>query len=713
MQDFIEKITERLQSEELQGILEFHSKLCAVCDDEEKQKLLKRGEQNTIIILPLELDSDMVFAGLILPLLRQNKIDANDFAEYSSAFELANSVLSIENVDIEKSDDENIEKFRSMLVAMAKDIRVIILKLASELNNFRHIKKLSEEEQKKLHEETVDLYVPLASRLGLSYIKSELQDLDLSYTNPNEYKKLLKLLAEDNKIREIQMEKVRVELSQILKELGINGDIQARIKHVSSIYNKLHQKNYTINQLYDLLAMRVLVNNVNECYSVLGAVHTKYMPLDGRFKDYIARPKLNGYQSLHTTVLVEGKPLEIQIRTFEMHNHAEYGIAAHFLYKEKKNRIDNLDSRLLSIRKILENPNISSNQDLINELKTDVYSGEIFVQTPKGKILELPEFSTPVDFAYAIHSNIGNTCVGAKVNGKMVPLNKQLNNADVVEIITSANAKGPSKDWLSFVKSAGAKNKINQFFKKNDREDNIKKGKSMLEQSAKVKDVDLKVYMDDRWLDSVLSRYSLKNVEDMYAMIGCGAITTTQILNKLIAGYQQFNEEQKNEFVFKPSNYENQNKDVSSISELRSMLIKYAQCCNPVPGDEIIGFVSRGRGVTIHRKNCKAVKYLDADRLMPLSWNKSAEKTANFVANIQLLVKDANKMIANIVNKIAEQKISIVSINSKKLKDGDILIDIKVSITDKNAVEDLMNKLKNIANVYDVKRGNWWLKNWR
>lgn len=631
MQEFVDKISERVQGEELQKILDFHKKLSALCTDEEKQNLLKRGEQNTIIILPLELDCDIIFAGLLLPFLREKQINENMFTEYHSAFELANSVLSIENVDIEKSDDENIENFRSMLVAMAKDIRVIILKLASELNKFRHLKKLTEAEQRKLHEETIDLYVPLASRLGLSYIKSEFQDLDLSYTNPNEYRKLLKLLAEDNKIREVQMEKVKVELSQILKELGIQGDIQARIKHVSSIYNKIHQKNYTINQLYDLLAMRVLVNSVNECYSVLGAVHTKYMPLDGRFKDYIARPKPNGYQSLHTTVLVEGKPLEIQIRTFDMHNHAEYGIAAHFLYKEKKSRIDNLDSRLLSIRKILENPNISSNQDLINELKTDVYSGEIFVQTPKGKIIELPEFSTPVDFAYAIHSNVGNTCVGAKVNGKMVPLNKQLNNADIVEIITSTNAKGPSKDWLSFVKSSGAKNKINQFFKKNDREDNIKKGKSMLEQSAKIKDVDLKVYMDDRWLDGILNRYSLKNIEDMYAMIGCGAITTTQILNKLIAGYQQFNEDQKEEFIFKPLNLENQNKDVSSISELKSMLIKYAQCCNPVPGDEIIGFVSRGRGVTIHRKSCKAVKYLDADRLMPLSWNKTTEKIANFV----------------------------------------------------------------------------------
>ncbi|MBO7508625.1 MAG: bifunctional (p)ppGpp synthetase/guanosine-3',5'-bis(diphosphate) 3'-pyrophosphohydrolase, partial [Clostridia bacterium] len=585
--------------------------------------------------------------------------------------------------------------FRSMLVAMAKDIRVIILKLADVLNTSRHQKKLSQIEQAKLHKEVADLYIPLASRLGLSYIKSELQDLDLSFTQPNEYKKLMKILAEDSKEREDQMTKVKAELKLLLEDLGINGEIQGRLKHVSSIYNKIHQKNYKLSQLFDLVAVRVLVNSVNECYSVLGAVHTKYMPLDGRFKDYIARPKANGYQSLHTTVVAYGKPFEIQIRTFEMHNHAEYGIAAHFLYKEKKQKIDQLDGKLLWIRKIIENPNISSSTDLINELKTDVYSGEIFVQTPMGKILELPENSTPVDFAYEIHTNIGNTCVGAKVNGKMVPLNKTLNNADVVEIITSTNAKGPSKDWLSFVKSSGARNKINQFFKKMDKDDNIKKGKTMLEQSAKNKEVDLKKFLEDKILEDVFNRYSLKNLDDMYAMIGCGAITTTQILNRMIALYTQLDTAEK-EFVFKPITNSRSTEKGSSISELGSMLIKYAKCCNPVPGDEIVGFISRGRGVTIHRSDCKALKSLDADRLMPLSWNDEGTKDSNFVAGIRLVVKNTSGMLANIANKVAEQKINITSINSKNFGYDKTIVDVHVSVSSKTALEDLMIKLKNI-----------------
>ena len=456
--------------------------------------------------------------------------------------------------------------------------------------------------------------------------------------------------------------------------------------------------------MYDLTALRVLVNNVNECYSVLGAVHTKYMPLDGRFKDYIARPKANGYQSLHTSVVAFDKPLEIQIRTFDMHNHAEYGIAAHFLYKEHKKKIDSLDDKLLWIRKLIENSSGETEQDLVNELKTDIYSGEIFVQSPLGKIIELPEGSTPIDFAYSIHTNVGNTCVGAKINGKMVPLNKQLSNGDVVEIVTSSNAKGPSKDWLSFVKSSIAKNRINQFFKKFDKEDNIKKGKSMLEQSAKNKDVDLKKLLIDEYLDDVFQRYSLKNTDDMFAMIGCGAITTTQILNRLILLWTENNKEEK-DFVFRPVNVHNDDK-TSSIAELKSMLTKYAHCCNPVPGDEIVGFISRGRGVTIHRADCKSVKSLDADRLMKLSWNEEGSKNTNFVASLKLLVKNKSGILASITNKIAEQKINITNINSRNTKDDKTLVFVSVSLSSKSILDDLIKKLSNIQDVYDVSRSD-------
>ena len=700
MQNFMDTIKNRVGHIEATQIEKFFNKVNALCDTTKKQELFFEGQENTLIILPLELDYDIIFAGLILPLIRNNELNVDEFADYSSSINLVNSVLTIEKINL-VSDDELLS-FRSMLVAMAKDIRVIILKLADILNKSRHMKNMTSEEQYIHHKQVNDLYIPLASRLGLSYIKSELADLDLSYSSPNEYRKLMKFLAEDSKARDKQIQKVQTELKELLSELGINGEIQGRIKHVSSIYNKIHQKNTPLSQMYDLTAVRVLVNSVNECYSVLGAVHTKYMPLDGRFKDYVARPKANGYQSLHTTVLVDQKPLEIQIRTFEMHNHAEYGIAAHFLYKEHKNKIDSLDGKLLWIRKIIENPNINSSTDLINELKTDVYSGQIFVQTPLGKIIELPEDSTPIDFAYAIHSNVGNSCIGARVNGKMVPVNKHLNNADVVEIITSANAKGPSKDWLTFVKSASAKTKINAFFKKFDREDNIRKGKTMLEQSAKVKEVDLKKLLDERWLPDLFAKYSLKNTEDMYAMIGGGALTTTQVLNRLITCYQQY-EQVQSEYVFRPATVDNKS-DKSSISELKSMLIKYAHCCNPVPGDEIVGFVSRGRGVTIHRADCKSIINLDADRIMKLSWNNENEET-NFVASVKLLVKNVSGILANVANKIAEQKINITSISSHNTKDDKTIIDVDVAIKSKEELNNLMGKLKNIANVYEVTRG--------
>ena len=700
MQKFIETIRNRVKKNEADEIEKFFNKVDKLCDTPKKQELFLEGQENTLIILPLELDYEMIFAGLILPLIRCDELKVEDFADYPKSISLVNSVLTIEKINLVSNDE--LASFRSMLVAMAKDIRVIILKLADILNKSRHMKNMTSEQMHAHHNAVVDLYIPLASRLGLSYIKSELADLDLSFSSPNEYRKLMKFLAEDSKAREKQIQKVQTELKELLLELGIKGEIQGRIKHVSSIYNKIHQKNYPLSQMYDLTAVRVLVNSVNECYSVLGAVHTKYMPLDGRFKDYVARPKPNGYQSLHTTVLVDQKPLEIQIRTFDMHNHAEYGIAAHFLYKEHKNKIDSLDGKLLWIRKIIENPNINSSSDLINELKTDVYSGQIFVQTPLGKIIELPEDSTPIDFAYAIHSNVGNSCIGARVNGKMVPVNKHLNNADVVEIITSTNAKGPSKDWLTFVKSSMAKTKINAFFKKIDRDDNIKKGKTMLEQSAKVKEVDLKRLLDDRWLPEVFNRYSLKNLDDMYAMIGAAALTTTQVLNKLIACYQQY-EQVQSEYVFKPITVENKT-DRSSISELKSMLIKYAHCCNPVPGDEIVGFVSRGRGVTIHRADCKSIINLDADRIMKLSWNNESEES-NFVASIKLLVKNTSGILANVANKIAEQKINITSISSHNTKDDKTIIDVDVAIKSKDELNNLMSKLKNIANVYEVARG--------
>ena len=711
MTDFLERVDKRFKIEDATVIKDFYNKIKDLCITEKQKHLLEIGEENTTIIFPLELDFDMIFAGLALPLIREKEIDLSIFENHQSALELAQSVLTIESIDA-KSQGAELESVRSMLVAMAKDIRVIILKLADILNRSRHAKnEFTSSEQAVLHNQVVDLYIPLASRLGLSYIKSELSDLDLSYTNPNEYKKLMKTLAEDQNERKHIIEKAIEESKTILAELNIKGEVYGRLKHISSIYNKIHQKHYDLDEIYDFSAVRILVETVNECYSVLGEIHTKYFPINGRFKDYIARPKSNGYQSLHTTVLIDNMPLEFQIRTFEMHNHAEYGIAAHFLYKERKSKINELDSKLLWIRKLIENPNLTTSQQLIDELKTDVYSGYIFVQTPMGKIIQLPENSTPIDFAYAIHSNIGNKCVGAKVNGKMVTLTTRLKNADVVEIITSQNAKGPSRDWINIVQTSSAKNKINQFFKKEMRDENIKRGKTMLENSARAKELNLDELLDERWLPEVFNRYSLKSMDDMYSMIGCNGITTTQILNKLVSCYNESNKAEKG-YVFRPNNEENLVGDSqkSSISELGSMMIKFARCCNPVPGDDIVGFISRGRGVTIHKSDCKCLWALDSKRLMPLSWNKDGNTETSYIASIKLLVKNTSGVLANIANKIAEQKINISTIQSKNIKDGKSIIVVKVSISNTDKLNDLMQKLKTVEDVYEVSRGenDWW-----
>lgn len=706
MTDFLERVDKRFKTEDATVIKDFYNKIKDLCITEKQKHLLEIGEENTTIIFPLELDFDMIFAGLALPLIREKEIDLSIFENHQSALELAQSVLTIESIDA-KSQGAELESVRSMLVAMAKDIRVIILKLADILNRSRHAKnEFTSSEQAVLHNQVVDLYIPLASRLGLSYIKSELSDLDLSYTNPNEYKKLMKTLAEDQNERKHIIEKAIEESKAILAELNIKGEVYGRLKHISSIYNKIHQKHYDLDEIYDFSAVRILVETVNECYSVLGEIHTKYFPINGRFKDYIARPKSNGYQSLHTTVLIDNMPLEFQIRTFEMHNHAEYGIAAHFLYKERKSKINELDSKLLWIRKLIENPNLTTSQQLVDELKTDVYSGYIFVQTPMGKIIQLPENSTPIDFAYAIHSNIGNKCVGAKVNGKMVTLTTRLKNADVVEIITSQNAKGPSRDWINIVQTSSAKNKINQFFKKEMRDENIKKGKAMLENSAKARELNLDELLDERWLPEVFNRYSLKSMDDMYSMIGCNGITTTQILNKLVSCYNESNKAEKG-YVFRPNAEENLVGDSqkSSISELGSMMIKFARCCNPVPGDDIVGFISRGRGVTIHKSDCKCLWALDSKRLMPLSWNKDGNTETSYIASIKLLVKNTSGVLANIANKIAEQKINISTIQSKNIKDGKSIIVVKVSISNTDKLNDLMQKLKTVEDVYEVSRG--------
>ena len=663
------------------------------------EKFLEKGKLIAQIISPLNLDDDTYLACFFVGFMRKNLLPTEISQQYNQAYELALSVLEISSFNYNNKQDE-MENLRSMLIAIAKDIRVMIIRLAEVLYLARYVNTLELEEAKLLHHEIKEIYSPIASRLGLSFIKSELNDLNLYFLKPVEYKKLMKQVAEDSRNGTQRIANVVSKIKNTLQSLNIEGDCYGRVKHISSLYNKLQQKGKTLAQIYDLCAIRVIVPSQNDCYAVLGALHTEFIPIDSRFKDYIARPKVNGYQSLHTVIIIDNAPIEVQIRTFDMHKHAEYGIAAHFLYKERKNKIGSLDDKLLWIRKLLDNNDNASASDILEQLKTDVYSGEIFVQTPMGKILQLVENATPIDFAYAIHSEVGNKCVGARVNGKMVPLTTELQNGDIVEIITNQNSKGPSRDWLKVAKSSSTKNRINQFFRREMKDENIKKGKSILEQAAKNKGYTFKDLSTEEWMQQVLIKYAFNTDDEMYAAVGYGSMTSTQVINKLVDLFER-NKPQKPKEAKVIEEKENKFTDIEGLS---GILVKYAKCCNPIPGDEIVGFVSRGSGVTIHRKDCVALKTYEQDRIMPMQWGNHND-SSNYIASLRLYVDNLPGVLATISTKLAENKINITKIKSTNNGEEQAKIDISFYVKNKQELDDFSNKLKSLAIVHSVERG--------
>lgn len=652
------------------------------------------------LIEPLNLDINSLIVTFILPFNFNEEQIKQLLNDNDEALTLYNSIKKLSNINY-SDDTAEVENLREMFVAIAKDIRVIIIKLANVLVIAENLKDKTSEFANKLHYEIKEIYAPLAARLGLSFIKTKLYDLSMEFYKPLEFERLTKLLNEDIDKRQKTIEKVKSQLQKSLNELNIDGSVSGRIKSCYSIYNKLSSKNLNLNQIYDIVALRVMVKTVNECYAVLGAIHTQYDLLDGRFKDYIAKPKQNGYQSLHTCVIVENMPLEIQIRTYDMHNHAEYGIAAHWLYKEHKNKTSSLDEKLVWIRKIIENNEITTASDFLDNLKTDVYSDEIFVQTPQGKIIQLVENSTPIDFAYMIHSEIGNKCVGCKINGKMQPLNTSLNNGDIVEIITSTNSKGPSRDWLKICKTNQAKSKINSFFKKEMKDENIKKGKSILEQACKIKNISMHDLFQEKYLFSVYEKYSLKNLDEIYALVGYGSLNSSQVLNKLYSCYKLEHGEINKKI---PVNTIKNDSTTSAINGLNDVMIKFARCCNPIPGDDIIGYISRGNGLTIHKYDCSSLSQFEQDRLMKLEWNKDASNES-YNAGIQILVTNTSGVLAEITNKISEKKININYINSEKGKDGNIFINVGINIKNKQELNELCKKIENMPNVLSIVRG--------
>lgn len=663
---------------------------------------IPRCEEILDFIIELKLDKSSIIGFLGYQLFKVKPEKADQISQSFTKDELSiyNGFKNLKDIRY-VSKTEEAEDIRKMFLGMGNDIRVVVIKLAGILYDVKHLSLPLNEVDKDFVANVKEVFAPLAERLGLSSMKSYMEDYCFKLQDPVMYNALVSELERQKESNEKQIEITKARLQIILNELGLQGEIQARQKHVSSIFRKIKAQNVTMAQIYDLIAMRVLVNTVEDCYAVFGKIHAIYKPVPGRVKDYISNPKPNGYQTLHTTVIVENKrPLEIQIRTFDMHKNCEYGIAAHWIYKEKRSGTTKLDKKLSWFREIMENAHTLSPEDFIESLKTNLYSGEIFVQTPKGKVLEFPNGSTIIDFAYAVHSEIGNHCTGGKINNVMKPLYTELKNGDVVEIITSQSSKGPSRDWLNHVKTSSARSKIKNFFKNELVGENIKSGKTMFEEAAKARNYSAAQLLDEKYIDEMLFKYSMASLDELYAAIGSGSLVASQVVGRFIALYGKEHE------LFKPK--ENvvkisTNADGVIIDGATGLLIRYAGCCHPVVGDDIVGYISHGNGVTVHRKDCQNLKYLESERLIDAEWEDKVK--TDFIAEIRAQTEKGVGMINKITNALTLAKISIRAFEVKEMAGG-LEFSIVLFVKNKSEIEKAINSLSSIKEVKRVYRAN-------
>ncbi|ADQ45632.1 (p)ppGpp synthetase I, SpoT/RelA [Caldicellulosiruptor kronotskyensis 2002] len=664
-----------------------------------------------LILADLELDIPSIVAGLLHDVVEDTSASLEDVErEFGKEIaELVDGVTKLGKLEFTSKLERQVENYRKMLIAMAKDIRVILIKLADRLHNMRTLKYLPPEKQRQKAQETIDIYAPLAHRLGISKIKWELEDLSLRYLDPEGYYDLVEKIAKKRVEREEYIKRIISLISEKLKEANIEvGQIDGRPKHFYSIYRKMKEQGKTLEEIYDLFAIRIIVNSVKDCYGVLGIIHTLFKPMPGRFKDYIAMPKPNMYQSLHTTVIgPEGEPFEVQIRTFDMHRTAEYGIAAHWKYKEGRIKSTDEDEKFAWLRELLEwQKELKDAKEFMESLKINLFSDEVFVFTPKGDVISLPQGSTPIDFAYAIHSEIGNKMAGAKVNGKLVPIDYELKNGDIVEIITSPNVHGPSQDWLKIVKSPQAKSKINAWFKKERKEENIQKGKDILEKELKKLNLPLQFALKEDVLQTVSQRYGYRTPEDMFAALGYGGITATKIALRIKEEIKKYikEDEQKEFQIEKPKPAKTSSNNGILVKGVENVLVRFAKCCNPVPGDKVIGYITRGRGVSIHRRDCPNVEqYLkEPERIVEAEWNVT--KDAKFDATINVLANDRTGILMDITNLLGENKISVKAIQGRTTRDRIANINLTVEISSTEQLEKIIRKLRKIDSVFEVQR---------
>jgi len=679
------------------------------------------------ILVDMGMDTNTVVAGLLHDVIEDTRYTYDELKDIfgEEIAELVDGVTKLGKIKYKSKEEEQADNVRKMLLAMAKDIRVILIKLADRLHNMRTLRYMPPDKQKEKSKETFDIYAPLAHRLGMFKIKWELEDLAFRYMYPTEYYDLVNQVAEKRKEREAYISMIMDEIVDKLKNSSIECDIDGRPKHFYSIYKKMLSQNKSIDQIFDLTAIRVLVDSIKDCYAALGLVHTIYKPIPGRFKDYIAMPKPNMYQSLHTTVIgPQGKPFEIQIRTYEMHRVAEYGIAAHWKYKEtgssKETPKDSMDQKLVWLRDMLEwQKETADAEEFMEAFKIDLFADEIFVFTPKGEVINLPQRATPIDFAYRIHTDIGNRTVGAKVNGNMVTLDYKLTTGEIVDIITSSKPKGPNIDWLNIATSNQAKTKIKAWFKKEKREENIQRGKELLEKEAKKQDRNFADIAKGEMLDRLIRRYHGSNLEDLYVVVGASQVLPSTIVTALKDSLEEdkkakANEDNKVSIMEAEKQIELQRKKEKAkkksyfgviVSGMNNVQVRFAKCCNPVPGDDIIGFITNFRGISIHRSDCPNLEEINKDskhRIVEVEWEK--ENTELYSARIQIHAFDRTNLISDIIALVNELKIPLNALNVETKKDAMVLIHMSLLIKDINLLEECLKRLRKIKDVVDAFR---------
>ena len=662
------------------------------------------------ILADMELDSDTIIAGLLHDVIEDTPVEYEQIKEKfgDQVAELVEGVTKLDKIKCISKEEAHVENLRKMFFAMAKDIRVVLIKLADRLHNMRTLKHMKNEKQLEKAKETLDVYAPLAHRLGISKIKTELEDLSLMYLDSVAYHEIVDGLKQMQSERDAYVQNVRSVIADKMDNMGIKCHISARAKHIYSIFRKMYNQNKTLNEIYDLFAVRIIVDTISECYAVLGIVHEEYKPIPGRFKDYIAMPKPNMYQSLHTTVIgPDGHPFEIQIRTWDMHNVAERGVAAHWKYKEGKSA----DEKSLEwVNELLEIQNDAvSTEDFMRTLKIDMFADEVFVFTPAGDVISLPAGATPIDFAFYIHSAVGYKMTGAKVNSKIVPLDYKLKNGDIVEVITTGGGKGPSMDWLKIVKTSTARNKINAWFKKENRGINIERGKNAVETELKRVGIAYNELFKTDYLEPMLKRYGFAGIEEMYAAIGFGGITAAKVIARLRDSYQSDMKANAPVDITIKSDGVKKNRGSNGI-EVRGVdncLVRLSHCCNPVPGDDIVGFITRGRGVSVHRCDCVNIQKdnLTEDmqkRMIDCAWLDDVSSAFN--AELSLSCTNRPGILADVIGVIAEEKLNLVAANARPIKDRTALIDITIEVKSKTQIEDTIKKLHRVPGIYDVKR---------